>query len=106
MVAAAVAVPEAAAVRVISVHVAVPLSGGDLAGWRADLRALPAATARGPVQVLAGDFNSTLDHDELRGLVGHGYATQPRSRARASCPLASEAVARPPAETGVTARRR
>jgi endonuclease/exonuclease/phosphatase family metal-dependent hydrolase len=38
-----------------------------------DLRNLPAAAPDVPVQLLAGDFNSTLDHDELRELVGRGY---------------------------------
>ena len=73
MAAGALDVPGAAPLRVISVHVAVPLDGGDLAGWRADLRALPPAPPRGPVQLLAGDFNATLDHARLRGLVERGY---------------------------------
>jgi endonuclease/exonuclease/phosphatase family metal-dependent hydrolase len=60
-------------VKIISVHVAVPLRGDDLPRWRADLRNLPAAAPDGPVQLLAGDFNSTLDHDALRELVGRGY---------------------------------
>jgi endonuclease/exonuclease/phosphatase family metal-dependent hydrolase len=73
MAAAAVDVPGGAPVRVISVHVAAPASRHDIPGWREDLRALPAAPPRGPVQLLAGDFNSTLDHDELRDLVDRGY---------------------------------
>jgi endonuclease/exonuclease/phosphatase family metal-dependent hydrolase len=73
MAAAAVEVAGAEPVRVISVHVAVPLRGGDLAGWRSDLRALPGGARAGPVQLLAGDFNSTLDHKELRGLIDRGY---------------------------------
>ena len=66
-------VPGAVAVRLISVHVAVPLDGSDLPRWRSDLRKLPAAPPSGPVQLLAGDFNSTLDHHELRKLVDRGY---------------------------------
>jgi endonuclease/exonuclease/phosphatase (EEP) superfamily protein YafD len=73
MAAAEIQVQGAAPVRVISVHVAVPLRGDDLPHWRADLRNLPAAAPNGPVQLLAGDFNSTLDHRELRRLVGRGY---------------------------------
>ena len=34
--------------------------------WRADLRALPPATPDGRLRILAGDFNATLDHAELR----------------------------------------
>ena len=73
MATAAIDVPGAAPLRVISVHVAVPLDGGDLVDWRADLRGLPAAPPRGPLQLLAGDFNSTLDHHELRDLLARGY---------------------------------
>jgi endonuclease/exonuclease/phosphatase family metal-dependent hydrolase len=73
MAAASVEVPGAAPVRVISVHVAVPASGDDIPGWRDDLRTLPAAPPSGTLQLLPGDFNSTLDHDELRELVGRGY---------------------------------
>jgi endonuclease/exonuclease/phosphatase family metal-dependent hydrolase len=73
MAAAAVDVPGAAPVRVISVHVLAPLDGDDIPGWREDLRALPAAPPDGALQLLAGDFNATLDHDELRELVGRGY---------------------------------
>jgi endonuclease/exonuclease/phosphatase family metal-dependent hydrolase len=60
-------------IDIISVHVAVALRGRDLPLWRADLRNLPAAAPAGRVQILAGDFNATLDHDALRELVGRGY---------------------------------
>jgi endonuclease/exonuclease/phosphatase family metal-dependent hydrolase len=73
MAAAELEVPGAAPVRAISVHVAAPLDAQRLDGWRADLGGLPAAQPGGPVQLLAGDFNSTLDHDALRELVGRGY---------------------------------
>jgi len=73
MAAATVDVRGAAPVRFVSVHVRAPLHPADVAGWRADLQALPGAPERGPVQLLAGDFNSTLDHHELRELIGRGY---------------------------------
>jgi endonuclease/exonuclease/phosphatase family metal-dependent hydrolase len=73
MASAAVDVPGAAPVRVVSVHVEAPLDGDDIPNWRADLRSMPAAPPSGPVQLLAGDFNSTLDHDALRELIGRGY---------------------------------
>jgi endonuclease/exonuclease/phosphatase (EEP) superfamily protein YafD len=41
--------------------------------WRGDLRALPPATPGGPLRILAGDFNATLDHAELRRLLDTGY---------------------------------
>ena len=35
---------------------------------------MPSAGRRdGPLRVLAGDFNATLDHDALRGLIARGY---------------------------------
>jgi endonuclease/exonuclease/phosphatase family metal-dependent hydrolase len=40
--------------------------------WRRDLRALP-ASGSGPPRLLAGDFNATLDHAELRRLLDRGY---------------------------------
>ena len=33
----------------------------------------PAPTSAGDVQILAGDFNATLDHRELRALLDRGY---------------------------------
>jgi endonuclease/exonuclease/phosphatase (EEP) superfamily protein YafD len=41
--------------------------------WTADLRRLPRASAPGS-QVLAGDFNATLDHAAMRSLLDSGYA--------------------------------
>ena len=37
------------------------------------MRALPATGPTGQLRVLAGDFNATLDHGELRRLLGRGY---------------------------------
>lgn len=73
MTSAAFDVTGAAPVRVISVHVTAPEYASDLSGWRGDLRALPAAPPGGLTQLLAGDFNATLDHRELRRLVDRGY---------------------------------
>ena len=41
--------------------------------WRADLRALPPATRAAHVRIIAGDFNATLDHAELRRVLDRGY---------------------------------
>ena len=41
--------------------------------WRGALAALPGSDGRGDVQILAGDFNATLDHPELRDLLDRGY---------------------------------
>ena len=44
-----------------------------MAVWRADLRAVPRATPSSRLRILAGDFNATLDHAELRRLIDSGY---------------------------------
>jgi endonuclease/exonuclease/phosphatase family metal-dependent hydrolase len=73
MAAAELDVAGAPPVRAISVHAAAPITAFYLDGWRGDLRMLPAARPRGPVQLLAGDFNATLDHASLRELIDRGY---------------------------------
>jgi endonuclease/exonuclease/phosphatase (EEP) superfamily protein YafD len=63
----------APSVEVLAVHPRAPLTEHRMDEWRADLRALPRATPRGAVRVLAGDFNATLDHAELRRVLEFGY---------------------------------
>ncbi|GAA4470143.1 endonuclease/exonuclease/phosphatase family protein [Phytohabitans houttuyneae] len=65
--------PGAAPTTVESVHPAAPYSLGQLRAWERDLDAQPRATPSGPVRVLAGDFNATLDHAPLRRLIDSGY---------------------------------
>ena len=55
-----------------SVHVTPPFSH-QVPVWRADLRVVPRATPDSRVRILAGDFNATLDHAELRDLLDSGY---------------------------------
>lgn len=63
----------------VAVHVAQPLVGPG--NWRADWsvldQVLPELTGR-PV-VVAGDFNSTLDHRPVRDLLDHGFADAARA---------------------------
>ena len=63
----------APAVEVFAVHPLAPLNEARMRGWRAGLRALPPATPRGDVRVIAGDRNATLDHVELRRVLALGY---------------------------------
>ena len=63
-----------APLEVAAVHAPPPLRGVRTIAWQHDLRALPRATPDGALRVLAGDFNSTLDHAELRRLLDSGYA--------------------------------
>jgi endonuclease/exonuclease/phosphatase (EEP) superfamily protein YafD len=70
---ATVQVPGAPEILVEAVHPAAPSAAGMLADWRTGLDAQPRATPRGPVRLLLGDFNATLDHSPLRRLLGSGY---------------------------------
>jgi endonuclease/exonuclease/phosphatase family metal-dependent hydrolase len=70
---ATVTLPGAAPVEFESVHPCAPASAGLIDTWHADLAAQPAATPDGMVRILAGDFNATLDHALLRGLIDTGY---------------------------------
>lgn len=71
---AMVHVPQAPPVIVESVHPMAPYALSTLPAWWADLRAQPPATPDGPLRILAGDFNATLDHAPLRALLDTGYA--------------------------------
>jgi endonuclease/exonuclease/phosphatase family metal-dependent hydrolase len=64
---------DAPLVEVLSVHPMVPRREANMNQWRADLRSMPPPTPRGAVRVLAGDFNATLDHAELRRVIARGY---------------------------------
>jgi endonuclease/exonuclease/phosphatase (EEP) superfamily protein YafD len=70
---AAAASPRGAApFEVLAIHVPAPTSPHDTADWRRDLRKLP-SSGEGGLRILAGDFNATLDHAELRRLIARGY---------------------------------
>ncbi|MEV0727144.1 endonuclease/exonuclease/phosphatase family protein [Polymorphospora sp. NPDC050346] len=68
-----VLVPGGPAVVAESVHPAAPYALSVIDDWRTDLAAQPVATPDGPLRVLAGDFNATLDHAPLRDLIDTGY---------------------------------
>ena len=67
------AMPGAAELLVESVHPCAPSSSDTTEPWRQGLAGQPAATVDGPVRVLLGDFNATLDHDGMRRLLDTGY---------------------------------
>jgi endonuclease/exonuclease/phosphatase (EEP) superfamily protein YafD len=60
-------------VELWAVHPAAPFDAQRTRAWRADFRKLPPATPDGELRILAGDFNATLDHAELRRLIDSGY---------------------------------
>jgi endonuclease/exonuclease/phosphatase (EEP) superfamily protein YafD len=70
---ATLSVPGAAELAVESVHPCAPIGSGADRWWAADLANQPPATVDGPVRLLVGDFNSTLDHAPLRRLLATGY---------------------------------
>ncbi|WP_433201829.1 endonuclease/exonuclease/phosphatase family protein [Dactylosporangium sp. CS-047395] len=70
---ASVHVPGGPDVYVESAHPCAPMGRGSDACWVADLATQPAANPDGPVTVLMGDFNSTLDHKAFRRVVTKGY---------------------------------
>jgi endonuclease/exonuclease/phosphatase family metal-dependent hydrolase len=70
---ARLAVPGGREIGVVSVHPVPPTSTTQVEIWSAGLESLPPATGDGDAWVLAGDFNATLDHVELRDLMDSGY---------------------------------
>ncbi|WP_348775180.1 endonuclease/exonuclease/phosphatase family protein [Solwaraspora sp. WMMD791] len=65
--------PAGGPVLVESAHPMAPFALRTIPLWRADLAAQPQPDPQGPPRVLAGDFNSTLDHAALRRLIATGY---------------------------------
>ena len=60
-------------VRIKAVHPRPPVSSTAAPEWRALIARMPGSDSQGDVRVLAGDFNATLDHPELRALLDRGY---------------------------------
>jgi endonuclease/exonuclease/phosphatase (EEP) superfamily protein YafD len=71
--AALLTVPGAPPAELYAVHPDSPTSPTAVSRWRHDLRALPPAATPGALRIIAGDFNATLDHHELRRLLVTGY---------------------------------
>jgi endonuclease/exonuclease/phosphatase (EEP) superfamily protein YafD len=70
---ATVLVPGGPAVEFESVHPMAPAGPGLMRNWKDNLTDQPSATPDGPIHVLAGDFNATLDHAALRRLIDTCY---------------------------------
>ena len=70
---ATLTVPGASPIEVESAHPCPPSGLSRSQCWRADLADQPPATVDGPVRLLIGDFNATLDHAALRRLIATGY---------------------------------
>jgi endonuclease/exonuclease/phosphatase (EEP) superfamily protein YafD len=70
---ATVDVPGFGTLAMDSVHPASPYAPHQVQHWRTGLARQPRATPDGPVRLLVGDFNATLDHAALRDLLRSGY---------------------------------
>jgi endonuclease/exonuclease/phosphatase (EEP) superfamily protein YafD len=56
-----------------SVHPVAPSEESSIGPWVGSYANQHPATPGGPLQILAGDFNATLDHSVLRSLISTGY---------------------------------
>lgn len=88
-------IPGHRAVEVVAVHVNPPLTPERTLDWKRDLRALP-PPAGSPVRVLAGDFNATLDHAQLRALLDAGYRDAAATAGKGLAPTFGNSLSRPP----------
>jgi endonuclease/exonuclease/phosphatase (EEP) superfamily protein YafD len=70
---AALALPGGGELGVAAVHPFPPLSAQRVADWQDVLRKLPDPDEGGRPNILAGDFNATLDHRDLRRVLARGY---------------------------------
>ncbi|KAA2262331.1 endonuclease/exonuclease/phosphatase family protein [Solihabitans fulvus] len=70
---AEITVPGGQFVEFVVVHAAAPVHEAGTDPWLRDLAGLPSRSGLGPVRVLAGDFNATVDHAALRRLLVGGY---------------------------------
>ncbi|WP_246267436.1 endonuclease/exonuclease/phosphatase family protein [Nonomuraea typhae] len=66
---AVVQVPGGRPVEIVATH-PFPPAGAEVVQWRAAMAAFPPAEG---LRILAGDFNATLDHAALRGVLARGY---------------------------------
>ncbi|MFC5830010.1 endonuclease/exonuclease/phosphatase family protein [Nonomuraea insulae] len=71
MPAALISVPGGKAIEFIDAHPFPPL-GPQVTDWNVAMDAFPSAAAD-RVRIIAGDFNASLDHAALRGLLSRGY---------------------------------
>ncbi|MBE9374126.1 endonuclease/exonuclease/phosphatase family protein [Saccharopolyspora sp. HNM0983] len=84
---ARVSLPGGRQVDVVAVHPYYPVGPDTAADWERDMAALPEPPRGDAVpRVLAGDFNATLDHTELKELVGRGYADAGAATGRGLAP--------------------
>ncbi|GAA5187990.1 endonuclease/exonuclease/phosphatase family protein [Rugosimonospora acidiphila] len=65
--------PGSVPVAIDVIHYCAPVDPDQTACWNAGVRSIPPATPHGPVRLLLGDFNMTLDFPDLRHVLSTGY---------------------------------
>jgi endonuclease/exonuclease/phosphatase family metal-dependent hydrolase len=94
--------PSGHVVRLICVHAPPPKpwNATGAARWRGELELLPGPRelpgGDEPVAVLAGDFNATLDHWQLRRVLRRGYVDAARQAGHGLTPTWGPWPSRPP----------
>jgi endonuclease/exonuclease/phosphatase (EEP) superfamily protein YafD len=73
MPAARISVPGGGDVGFVAIHIAAPASFARIPHWRDELDAIHAADVHKQPRILAGDFNSTLDHSRFDAVLDRGY---------------------------------
>ena len=89
-------VPGALPVEVASIHTRPPVDRSQTEAWKQGLDALPVTGDANPLTVLAGDFNATLDHEELRQVVASGYVDAGDATGKGLEPTWPQGSLRPP----------
>jgi endonuclease/exonuclease/phosphatase family metal-dependent hydrolase len=92
---AEVDVPRAPPVHAVSVHPVPPTGSLAVEDWQAGLEALPETGEPGPLTLLIGDFNATLDHRELREVIDRGYVDAGDATGKGLTATWPERLARP-----------
>ncbi|MCD0452748.1 endonuclease/exonuclease/phosphatase family protein [Actinocorallia sp. API 0066] len=83
------------AVHVTAVHPLPPISPSGVSDWRRTYAAFPSGDG-GAIQVLAGDFNGSLDHARFRGLLARGYTDAADARGAGFTPTWGVTMMGPP----------
>lgn len=81
-------------IEVVAVHPIPPTT--DVAEWKKEMAGLPRPDSSGPVRILAGDFNSTVDHATFRDLLGGGYTDAALNRGEGFAPTWPSSFFPPP----------
>ena len=83
-------------VEIVSVHTNPPVNSEGVDDWVVGLDALAEARDASTPTILAGDFNATLDHAEMREVLDAGYVDAGDATGRGLTPTWPQSAFRPP----------